>query len=89
MGFGSAMHCEAGLCVLGLADVRVQSPLSATYRGNCFVYRLMIEYVGGVQSGVHRRVVAPGAYRNSNVVAVVASFVAWQAGGVVSNVYVQ
>jgi len=49
----------------------------------------MIEYVGGVQSGVHRRVVAPGANRNSNIVAVVASFVAWQAGGVVSSVYVQ
>ena len=26
MGFGRAMHCEAGLCVLSLADVRVQAP---------------------------------------------------------------
>jgi hypothetical protein len=49
----------------------------------------MIEHVGGVQSGVHRRVVAPGADRDSNIVAVVASFVAWQAGGVISDVYVQ
>ena len=34
---------------------------SATYRGNVFMNRLMIEHVGGVQPGVHRRVVAPGA----------------------------
>jgi hypothetical protein len=26
MGFGRAMHCEAGLCVLSVADVRVQAP---------------------------------------------------------------
>ena len=34
---------------------------SATYRGNVLINRLMIEHVGGVQPGVHRRVVAPGA----------------------------
>ena len=61
MGFGRAMHCEAGLCVLSAADVGVQAPWSATgYRGNVLMNRLMIEHVGGVQSGVPRRVVAPG-----------------------------
>ena len=34
---------------------------SATYRGNVLMNRLMIEHVGGVQPGVHRRIVAPGA----------------------------
>ncbi len=65
------MHPEGGLCVLGVGDVWLQAPLSdcyrpsvvpsATYRGNGFMNRLMIEHVGGVQSGVHRRAVAPGA----------------------------
>ena len=26
MDFGRALHCEAGLCVLSVADVRVQAP---------------------------------------------------------------
>ena len=71
MGFGRAMHCEAGLCVLSVADVPdhclavagTVRARSATYRGNVLMNRLMIVHVGGVQSGVPRRVVAPGANR--------------------------
>ena len=74
MGFGRAMHCEAGLCVLSVADVPghclavagTARARSATYRGNVLMNRLMIVHVGGVQSGVPRRVVAPGANRKGS-----------------------
>ena len=74
MGFGRAMHCEAGLCVLSVADVPdhclavagTVRARSATYRGNVLMNRLMIEHVGGVQSGVPRRVVTPGANRKGS-----------------------